>query len=362
MNIDPLLLGAKSLKASDVHLVENQPAYFRVNNDLKPVNMPPLSHQDMRAIVKEMMPTHLMRELETYKGADFSYQIGDEVRFRCVAYFEGGGKLGMVMRVIVMTPPSLEELELPETIRKIAENVRGMVLVTGMTGSGKSTTLAAMIQYINTTDATRIITVEDPVEYVYKNQKSVISQREVGRDVSDFNTALRQALRMDPDIILVGEMRDVETIRVAIKAAETGHLLFSTLHTTSATHTIQRILGYFPENEHDLLREALALNCKASITQRLCKRATGGRVACLEIMVMNPTISKLLKENRIPDINGVMKSREDGMQTFDQALADLVRLNKITFEEGASHCEDFYAYKRFIAGIKSTGDGGGILA
>jgi twitching motility protein PilT len=362
MNIDPLLLGAKNLKASDVHLVEGQPAYFRVNNDLKPVNMPALSHSDMRSIVKSMMPTHLMRELETYKGADFSYQIGDEVRFRCVAYFEGGGKLGMVMRVVVMTPPTLEELELPDTIRKIAENQRGMVLVTGMTGSGKSTTLAAMIQHINLTDAMRIITVEDPVEYVYTNNKSVISQREVGRDVSDFNTALRQALRMDPDIILVGEMRDVETIRVAIKAAETGHLLFSTLHTTSATHTIQRILGYFPENEHDLLREALALNLKASVTQRLCKRPTGGRVACQEIMVMNATISKLLKENRIPDINGVMKSREDGMQTFDQALADLVRANSITFDEGATYCEDFYAYKRFIAGIKSTGDGGGILA
>jgi twitching motility protein PilT len=266
------------------------------------------------------------------------------------------------MRVVVMTPPSIEELELPETIRKIAENHRGMVLVTGMTGSGKSTTLAAMINYVNATDSMRIITVEDPVEYVYKNNKSLISQREVGRDVSDFNTALRQAMRMDPDIILVGEMRDIETIRVAIKAAETGHLLFSTLHTTSATHTIQRIQGYFPDTEHELLREQMALNLKAIITQRLCKRLTGGRVACQEIMVMNATIAKLLKENRVSDINGVMKSREDGMQTFDQALADLVRENKISFEEGSTHCEDFYAFKRFIAGIKSTGDGGGILS
>jgi twitching motility protein PilT len=170
-------------------------------------------------------------------------------------------------------------------------------------------------------------------------------------------------MRMDPDIILVGEMRDMETIKVAIKAAETGHLVLSTLHTTSAVHTVQRIIGYFPESDHDLLREQLSMNLKASITQRLVKRAGGnGRLAAQEIMIVNATIAKLLKDNRIPDIFGVIKGRDDGMQTFDQGLADLVRANKITFEEGSTHCEDFFAYKRFIAGIASTGDKGAILA
>ena len=238
-----------------------------------------------------------------------------------------------------------------------------MVLLTGMTGSGKSTTLAAMIDYLNDLESLRIISIEDPIEYVYKDKKSIISQREVGKDVPDFNVALRQAMRMDPDVILVGEMRDMETIRVAIKAAETGHLVLSTLHTTSAVHTIQRIIGYFPESEHDLLREQLSLNLKASITQRLVKRATGaGRLAAQEIMVVNATVAKLIKDNRIPDIFGVIKGRDDGMQTFDQALADLVRSNRITFDEGALYCEDFYAYKRFIAGIASTGDRGAIIA
>jgi twitching motility protein PilT len=300
------------------------------------------------------------REYESQRGADFGYQIGNEIRFRVVCYYEMG-KRGIVMRLVPLSIPSIEDLELPPVVSKIAENSRGMVLLTGMTGSGKSTTLAAMIDYINNRDSVRIITIEDPVEYVYTNKKAIISQREVGKDVPDFNVALRQAMRMDPDIILVGEMRDSETIKVAIKAAETGHFVMSTLHTTSAVHTVQRIFGYFPESEHALLREQLALNLKASITQRLVKRASGqGRIAALEIMVVTAPIQKLLNDNRIPDIFSVIKSRDEGMQTFDQGLADLVRSNKITFEEGEMHCEDFYAYKRFIAGISSTGDKGGI--
>jgi twitching motility protein PilT len=262
-----------------------------------------------------------------------------------------------------MTIPTIDQLQLPEVMRTIARNPRGMVLLTGMTGSGKSTTLAAMLDYINDIESARIITIEDPIEYVYVNKKSIISQREVGKDVTDFNVALRQTMRMDPDIILVGEMRDCETIRVAIKAAETGHLVFSTLHTTSAVHTVQRVIGYFPENEHDLLREQLSINLKASITQRLVKRADNtGRIAAMEIMVVNSTIAKLIVDNRIPDIFSVIKGRDDGMQTFDQALADMVRANVITFDEGTLYCEDYYAYKRFIAGIASTGDKGAIIA
>ncbi|MGI8906952.1 MAG: type IV pilus twitching motility protein PilT [Candidatus Sumerlaeaceae bacterium] len=362
MNIDALLLGAKRVKASDVHMIEGQTPFFRIAGDMKKVDVPALSKSDFDEMLKKMMPTHMHREYESQRGADFGYQIGDEIRFRVVCYYEMGHR-GIVMRLVPLTVPSIEELELPEVTRTIAGSPRGMILLTGMTGSGKSTTLAAMIDYINQTEAVRIITIEDPVEYVYSNKKAIISQREVGKDVPDFNVALRQAMRMDPDIVLVGEMRDVETIKVAIKAAETGHLVLSTLHTTSAVHTIQRVIGYFPESEHDLLREQLAMNLKASVTQRLVKRADGkGRLAAQEIMVVNSTIAKLMKENRIVDIFGVIKGRDDGMQTFDQGLADLVRANRITFDEGTKHCEDFYAYKRFIAGIASTGDKGAILA
>lgn len=362
MNLEALLLGAKKLKASDIHLMEGTSPFFRIHGDMKKVETPPLTHQEMQQFLNKMMPHHLMRELESQRGCDFSYQLGDEIRFRCVAYF-GTNRLGIVMRLIPLSIPSIEDLELPDVIRAVTKNSRGMILLTGMTGSGKSTTLAAMIDYLNVLEALRIITIEDPIEYVYKPRKSIVTQREVGKDVPDFNVGLRQAMRMDPDVILIGEMRDVETIKVAIKAAETGHLVLSTLHTTSAVHTIQRIIGYFPENEHDLLREQLSLNLKASITQRLVKRADGkGRLAAMEIMVVNATIAKLIKDNRIPDIFGVIKGKDDGMQTFDQALADLVRRNKITFDEGTLYCEDFYAYKRFIAGIASTGDRGAIIA
>lgn len=361
MNIDSLLLGAKKVKASDVHLIEDQPPYFRISGDMKKVDLPPVTSEALTEMLNKMMPTHLHREYESQRGADFGYQVGADIRVRVVSYYEMG-KRGLVMRLIPLEIPTIEDLELPDVIKTIAGNSRGMILLTGMTGSGKSTTLAAMIDYINTVDSVRIVTIEDPVEYVYTSKKAIISQREVGKDVPDFNTALRQAMRMDPDIILVGEMRDAETIRVAIKAAETGHLVMSTLHTTSAVHTVQRIFGYFERSEHALLSEQLSLNLKASITQRLVKRADGkGRVAVQEIMVVNATIAKLIAEDRIPDIFGVMKGRDDGMQTFDQALADLVRANKITFDEGAQYCEDFFAYKRFIAGIASTGDRGGII-
>ena len=361
-DVDGVLLSAKTNRASDIHFVEFQPPYFRIQGDMVMADCPPVSKEHFDLMLKKMMPPHMHREYESQKSADFGYQIGTEVRFRVVAYYESGAR-GMVLRLIPLSIPTIESMELPPVIAKISENTRGMVLLTGMTGSGKSTTLAAMIDYMNTRESIRIVTCEDPIEYVYKNKKSVISQREVGKDVTDFNAALRQAMRMDPDVILVGEMRDAETIKVAIKGAETGHLVMSTLHTTSATHTIQRIMGYFPDTEHDLLREQMALNMKASITQRLVKRKDGsGRLAAQEIMVVNATIAKLLKDNRISDIFGVIKGRDDGMQTFDQGLADLVRADKISFEEGSQYCEDFFAYKRFIAGIASTGDKGAILA
>ncbi len=278
-----------------------------------------------------------------------------------VVYFQTG-KLCGTLRSIPMSIPTIEQLKLDDTIAGIAANHRGMVLVTGITGSGKSTTLAAMIDHINSKESRRIITIEDPIEFRYTNIKSLISQREVGSDVGNFAEALRSALRADPDVILVGEMRDVETIRIAIKATETGHLVFSTLHTRGAVHTIQRILGNFEQSEHDTLRDQLSLNLLAAITQRLVKTQDGkGRRAAMEIMVNNGVVAKLMKENRISDINGVMTTREDGMRTMDQALADLIKSKDITLDEAHQHCNDLYALKRFVKGISSSGDRGGII-
>ncbi len=361
INFKALFGGAVQNNASDIHIMEASQPYFRIRGDLKRVETQPFTHQDMHAVLKEIMPDHLRHELEESRGVDCSYQLENIARFRVVVYYQDG-KLCATLRHIPVKIPTIDELMMPEVLKTIAKSHRGMVLVTGITGSGKSTTLAAMINELNSTESRRLITIEDPIEYRYTTKKCVISQREIGSDVRDFGTALRQALRADPDVILVGEMRDQETIRIAIKAAETGHLLMSTLHTTGAVHTIQRIIGYFGHEEHDLLREQLGLNLKAVVTQRLVKTADGkGRCATQEILVVTSVGAKLITEDRAPDLAGVMQSREDGMQTMDQGLADLVRAKRVTLEEASKYCNDYYALKRFIAGIQSSGDKGSIL-
>jgi twitching motility protein PilT len=361
INFKALFGGAVQNNASDIHIMEGAPPYFRLRGDLKRVEMPPLTHKDMHELLKEIMPEFLRHSLEEHRGVDCSYQLGNTGRFRVVVYYQSG-KLCATLRSIPVQIPSIDELQLPPVLKKIALYHRGMVLVTGITGSGKSTTLASMINELNNTEARRIITIEDPIEYRYMTKKCIVSQREVGSDVGDFTTALRQSLRADPDVILVGEMRDAETIRIAIKAAETGHLLFSTLHTTGAVHTIQRIIGNFRHEEHNLLREQLSLNLRAAITQRLVKTADGkGRCAALEILVITSVAAKLILENRAADLGPLMGSRDEGMQTMDQGLADLVRSKRITMEEAARYCNDFYALKRFVAGIVSSGDSGGII-
>ena len=265
MNIDSLLLGAKKVKASDVHLIEDQPPFFRIAGDMKKVDLPPVSGEAFSEMLNKMMPTHLHREYESQRGADFGYQVGTDIRVRVVSYYEMG-KRGLVMRLIPLEIPTVEDLELPDVIKTIAGNSRGMVLLTGMTGSGKSTTLAAMIDYINSTDSVRIITIEDPVEYVYTSKKAIISQREVGKDVPDFNSALRQAMRMDPDIILVGEMRDLEAAEIGIRAALTGHLVFSTLHTNDAPSACVRLI------DMGVKPFMVASSLQAVIAQRLLRR------------------------------------------------------------------------------------------
>jgi twitching motility protein PilT len=361
VNFKALFTGAIQNDASDIHLMENAPPFFRIRGDLKRVEVPPLTHKDMAALLKEIMPDHLRHTLEANRGVDCSYQLENTARFRVVVYYQDG-HLCATLRSIPIKVPTLDELGMPDTLKKVATYHRGMVLVTGITGSGKSTTLAAMINHLNNSEPRRVITIEDPIEFRYEMKKCVISQREVGSDTTDFTLALRQAMRADPDVILVGEMRDRETIGIAIKASETGHLLFSTLHTTGALHTMQRIIGFFDRDEHQLMREQLSMNLRAVVTQRLMKTAEGkGRIAAQEILIVTSTAAKLIVEDRASDIAGIIGSREEGMQTMDQALADLVRAKKVTLEEATKYCNDFYALKRFIAGISSSGDRGGIL-
>lgn len=350
-------------KASDIHLGEGHPPYLRIDGVLRSVTHPPLESKDVRDVFSVVAGNErLARILEERRGVDFAYQPTPEVRFRVVAYYERE-RLHITMRAIPLRVPTIEELELPEVIRTIADSPRGLILVTGMTGSGKSTTQAAILDHINRTYPRCIITIEDPIEYVHSNQKCSVSQREVGHDVEDFATGLVQAMRQDPDVIQIGEMRDPETMKVALHAAETGHLVLSTLHTTSATHTIERIVANFPETEHDLIRDMLATNLRAAIGQRLLRRASGGgRIAALEIMICNSAVQKMIRENHVFEVGAVTKSREMGMQTYDQALADLVNTGKVTSDEALLYCDDEFAYKRAVKGVRSTGDRGGIIA
>ncbi|MBM3333677.1 PilT/PilU family type 4a pilus ATPase [Candidatus Sumerlaeota bacterium] len=350
-------------KASDIHLGEGVPPYLRIDGILRPVTHPPIDHDTMLETFHSMGGDERMSaRLEERRGVDFAWQPIPEVRYRVVAYYERN-HMRITMRAIPTTIPTIEELDMPEVIRTVSEFPRGLVLVTGMTGSGKSTTLAAMLDHVNRTEPDCIITIEDPIEFVHENKKSTISQREVGKDVTDFLSGLVQAMRQDPDVILIGEMRDPETMKVALHGAETGHLVLSTLHTTNATHTIERIIANFPETEHELIRDMLATNLRAAIGQRLVRRAGGkGRIAAFEVMVCNATVQKLIRENRIHEVGAVIKGREAGMQTYDQALADLVNANKITMEEAVAECDDEFAFKRAVKGVSASGDKGGIIA
>ncbi len=363
MDLKPLVQLCLKSNASDVHLGEGHPPYLRIDGILRPVQMTPFDGTVMRQVFQTLAGREeFAQKLESRRAVDFAWQPVPELRFRVVAYYERD-RLRITMRAIPIRIPTIEELELPETIRKIADFPRGLVLVTGMTGSGKSTTMAAMLDHINNTYSHCIITIEDPIEYVHENKKCAISQREVGRDVSDFTSGLVQAMRQDPDVLLIGEMRDPETMKVALQAAETGHFVLSTLHTANATHSLERIIANFPQTEHDLIRDMLASNLKAAIGQRLVRRAGGkGRVAALEIMIVESSIQKMIRENRIHEVGAVIKSREQGMQTYDQALADLVRAQKITDEEAVANCDDEFAYKRAVKGVAATGDRGGIIA
>lgn len=324
MDISELLKFGVKNKASDLHLSAGLPPMIRVDGDIKKINLPALDHKNVHELIYDIMNDKQRKEYEENLETDFSYELPTVGRFRVNAFNHNRGA-GAVLRMIPSEVLTLEQLVTPPIFKEIAQNPRGLILVTGPTGSGKSTTLAAIIDYINEQYNHHILTIEDPIEFVHQSKKSLINQREVHRDTMSFSAALRSALREDPDVILVGEMRDLETIRLALTAAETGHLVFGTLHTTSAAKTIDRVVDVFPGEEKDMIRSMLSESLRAVISQTLIKRIGGGRVAAHEIMLGTPAIRNLIRENKVAQMySSIQTSQSMGMQTLDQDLQKLV--------------------------------------
>ncbi|HHS0780779.1 TPA: type IV pilus twitching motility protein PilT [Neisseria meningitidis] len=329
---DLLAFGAKN-KASDLHLSSGISPMIRVHGDMRRINLPEMSAEEVGNMVTSVMNDHQRKIYQQNLEVDFSFELPNVARFRVNAFNIGRGPAA-VFRTIPSTVLSLEDLKAPSIFQKIAESPRGMVLVTGPTGSGKSTTLAAMINYINETQSAHILTIEDPIEFVHQSKKSLINQRELHQHTLSFANALRSALREDPDVILVGEMRDPETIGLALTAAETGHLVFGTLHTIGAAKTVDRIVDVFPAGEKEMVRSMLSESLTAVISQNLLKTHDGnGRVASHEILIANPAVRNLIRENKITQINSVLQTGQaSGMQTMDQSLQSLVRQGLIAPE------------------------------
>ena len=325
MDIGELLAFGVKNGASDLHLSAGLPPMIRVDGDIRRINVPPLDHKTVHDLVYDIMNDKQRKDYEEFLETDFSFEIPGLARFRVNAFNHHRGA-GGVFRTIPSQIMTLEELNCPKIFKDISDTPRGIVLVTGPTGSGKSTTLAAMIDHKNNTEHGHILTVEDPIEFVHESKKCLVNQREVHRDTLGFNEALRSALREDPDTILVGEMRDLETIRLALTAAETGHLVFGTLHTSSAAKTIDRVVDVFPAAEKDMVRAMLSESLRAVISQTLLKKNGGGRVAAHEIMIGTPAIRNLIRENKIAQMySAIQTGQQYGMQTLDQNLQQLVQ-------------------------------------
>jgi len=332
MDITQLLAFSVKNNASDLHISAGEPPIIRVDGDMRRVNMPAMEHKEVHSMVYDIMNDKQRKAYEEHWETDFSFEIPGVARFRVNAFNQNRGAAA-VFRTIPSKVLTMDDLDAPAIFKKITDKPRGLVLVTGPTGSGKSTTLAAMVDYKNETDHGHILTIEDPIEFVHQSKKSLVNQREVHRDTQSFDAALRSALREDPDTILVGEMRDLETIRLALTAAETGHLVFGTLHTTSAPKTIDRIVDVFPAAEKDMVRSMISSSLQAIISQTLLKRVQGGRVAAHEILIGTNAIRSMIKENKLAQMKSALQtSAGDGMQTLDQSLQKLVTLGHISRE------------------------------
>ena len=360
MNIDDILRNAVEQSASDIHLKVGANPSVRIDGQLAQVSkFPRVSPEDMLSMVFSMMTNRQKQQFKETAELDMAYGVAGLGRFR-VNVFQQRGNVGLVLRVIPTKIKTIEELGLPSVINKICEERRGMVLVTGTTGSGKSTTLASMIDHINSRRPDHIMTIEDPIEFLHRDKKGIVNQREIGVDTSSFANALRAALRQDPDVILVGEMRDLETISTAVHAAETGHMVFSTLHTLDATETIQRIIAVFPPPEQKQIRMQLAATFKGVISQRLVPTADGkGRIPACEVMVATAYIRECIlnpeKTRMIGDAISTGTSQY-GMQTFDQSLYDLMQAKKISYEDALKQATNVDDFKLRVQGITSSAD------
>jgi twitching motility protein PilT len=334
MNFDQLIRFAVSEGASDVHLQTGAAPLLRINGQIRTVESPPVSHEELRQFILSIKRGLKAEQLETamFQGIDFSHAIAGVSRFRCNVYSHLGTP-AMVMRVVRLSVPTLDELHLPPVLREITLSLRGMTLLTGTTGSGKSTTLAAMVDLLNDSYRCKIIAIEDPVEYVHTNKKAMISQLEVGKDTPAFEQGLRQALREDPDVILVGELRDSETMRMALRAADTGHQVFATVHSSNAAQTIERILAMVPPEERSIATSQLASSLEAVVSQRLAVARDGSRRPAMEILRGGPVTSRYIQENRLSDLSDFIATREGGMQRFDQHLLDLYHTGVISGTE-----------------------------
>ena len=340
MDITELLAFSVENNASDLHLSAGTPPSIRVDGDVRKLNIPAFDDKDVNALVYDIMNDRQRKEYEENLEVDFSFEVPNLARFRVNAFNQNRGPAA-VFRTIPSKILSLDDLACPDIFRDIAALPRGLVLVTGPTGSGKSTTLAAMVDYINKNKHDHILTIEDPIEFVHQSQSCLINQREVHRDTLSFSAALRSALREDPDVILVGEMRDLETIRLAMTAAETGHLVFGTLHTTSAPKTIDRIIDVFPGEEKAMVRSMLSESLRAVISQNLVKKVGGGRVAAHEIMMGVPAIRNLIREDKIAQMySAIQTGMSHGMQTMDQCLQNLVNRGMITRQDAMDTAYD----------------------
>lgn len=346
-------------QASDVHLKVGQVPKLRIRGSLKSTTGDPLTEQQMEQLIFEIMSDAQKDYFIKAGSLDFAHEVTDVDRFR-INIFKQRGLISLAARRITSTIPPFENLHLPQVIEKIAKSHEGLVLVTGPTGCGKTTTIASMIDYISGIRSCHILTIEDPIEYLYKDKKAIISQREIGIDVPNFDEALRALMRQDPDVVLVGEMRDNETITAAMRAAETGHLVFGTLHAASASQTVQRVLDLFPQDERDLARQTFALTCKAVISQQLLPSIKSGtpRVPAVEILISNPIVRKLISEGREGDLPSVMRScANEGMQDFTFSLCQLVKEDFIDLQVAKEYAPNKEELAMALKGIRSATSG-----